>query len=176
VFSHIVDSNSTFTAVHSSGLSDKVGKICEFYQFDNEKTKKMLIAANLHDIGKLAIPNSILDKNGKLTDDEFALIKSHTYYTRAALEKIDGFEDITNWAANHHEKLDGNGYPYGLNAKEISFESRLMGCLDMYQALTETRPYREGLGHEKTMSILYEHAQKGFIDTQIVKDIDSYFQ
>ncbi|MDK2062842.1 HD domain-containing protein [Aliarcobacter butzleri] len=176
VFSHIVDSNSTFTAVHSSGLSQKVEILSKFYNFDSNKVKKMIIAANLHDIGKLAIPNSILDKNGKLTEDEYAVIKSHTYYTRVALEKIDGFEEITDWAANHHEKLDGKGYPYGLSSEKISFECRLMGCLDMYQALTENRPYRAGLTHEKTVSILYEHAEKGYIDSKIVKDIDIVFR
>lgn len=175
VFSHIIDSNSTFTAVHSSGLSEKVETLSKFYKFDTEKVKKMIIAANLHDIGKLAIPNSILDKNGKLTEDEYSIIKSHTYYTRSALEKIDGFEEITEWAANHHEKLDGSGYPYGLKKEEITFESRILGCLDMYQALTETRPYREGLSHQKTMDILYEHTQKGYIDLSIVKDIDKVF-
>jgi len=175
VFSHIIDSNSKFTGTHSSGLSQKAKIMAEYYNYDINKIKKLVIAANLHDIGKLAIPNSILDKNGKLDSTEFAIIKSHTYYTRQALEKISGFEDITNWASNHHEKLDGSGYPYGFDKDKLCFDSRLMGCLDMYQALTEDRPYRKGLGHKKTMEILYDHAQKDLIDPKIVKDIDKVF-
>ena len=66
-----------------------------------------------------------------------------------ALEKIDGFEDITNWAANHHEKLDGSGYPYGIEKEKICFDSRLMGCLDMYQALTEKQTLQGGAGTYK---------------------------
>lgn len=176
VFRNIVDSNSEFTGNHSSGLSQKIYIMAKYYGYDSEKTKKLIIAANLHDLGKLAISNSILNKKGALNDDEFAIIKAHTYYTRQALEKVDGFFDITNWASNHHEKLDGSGYPYGLNAKDLDFESRLMGCLDIYQALTENRPYREGLSHEKTMCILYEQVNKGLIDAQIVNDIEKVFK
>ena len=175
VFSQIVDANSSFTSRHSSGLSEKVEKMANFYKFSYDKVSKLIIAANLHDLGKLAIPNSILEKNGKLTHDEFETIKSHTYYTRQALEKLDGFEEIVNWAANHHEKLNGEGYPYGIEGNKLSFEERLMTCLDIYQALTEDRPYREGMSHEKTMEILNDQGSKGYIDFNIVKDLDKVF-
>jgi HD-GYP domain-containing protein (c-di-GMP phosphodiesterase class II) len=175
VFSQIVDSNSSFTSRHSSGLSDKVKTMANFYNFDYEKVSKLIIAANLHDLGKLAIPNAILEKNGKLTHNEFETIKSHTYYTRQALEKLDGFEEIVNWAANHHEKLNGEGYPYGISGDQLSFEERLMTCLDIYQALTEDRPYRAGMTHEDTMSILNDQGEKGYIDLTIVKDINKVF-
>lgn len=176
VFRKIVDSNSKFTARHSSGLSQKVQTMAKYYKYDEEKVYKLTIAANLHDLGKLAIPNSILDKNGKLTEEEFAIIKSHTYYTRQALEKIDGFEEIVEWASNHHEKLDGKGYPYQMTKDKLCFDSRLMTCLDIYQALTEDRPYREGMGHEKAMDILYNQASSGYIDLNIVKDVDEIFK
>lgn len=175
VFSQIVDSNSSFTSRHSSGLSDKVEKMANFYKYDYEMVSKLIIAANLHDLGKLAIPNAILEKNGKLTYEEFETIKSHTYYTRQALEKLDGFEEIVNWAANHHEKLNGLGYPYGISGDQLSFEERLMSCLDIYQALREDRPYRLGMTHEDTMSILTDQGTKGYIDLGIVKDIDKVF-
>jgi len=175
VFSKIVDSNSSFTSRHSCGLSDKVEKMATFYNYEYEKVSKLIIAANLHDLGKLAIPNSILEKNGKLTHEEFEIIKSHTYYTRQALEKINGFEEIVNWAANHHEKLNGEGYPYGISGEQLSFEERLMTCLDIYQALTEDRPYRLGMTHKDTMEILYEQGSKGYIDSDIIDDIDKVF-
>ena len=176
VFSRIVDSNSSFTSRHSSGLSDKVGQMATYYNYEEETVSKLIIAANLHDLGKLAIPNAILEKNGKLTHEEFEIIKSHTYYTRQALEKLDGFEEIVNWAANHHEKLNGQGYPYGIDGDKLSFKERLMTCLDIYQALTEDRPYRLGMTHKDTMDILIEQGEKGYIDLSIVKDIDKVFK
>ena len=176
VFSQIVDSNSSFTARHSSGLSEKVEKMANYYNYDYDIVSKLIIAANLHDLGKLAIPNSILEKNGKLTNEEFEIIKSHTYYTRQALEKLDGFEEIVDWASNHHEKLNGLGYPYGISGDKLSFKERLMTCLDIYQALTEDRPYRVGMTHESTMNILIEQGEKGYIDLSIVKDLDKVFK
>lgn len=176
VFRNIVDSNSEFTSNHSSGLSQKMERMAKYYGYDDEKTKKLVIAANLHDLGKLAVSNTILNKNSSLTEEEYKIIKSHTYYTRQALEKVEGFTDIVNWASNHHEKLDGSGYPYGLSAKDLDFESRLMGCLDIYQALTENRPYREGLDHQETMSILRKHVDSNLIDGKIVDDLDKVFK
>lgn len=176
VFSSIIDSNSEFTSYHSSGLSEKTRIMSKYYNFDSEKTKKLIIAANLHDLGKLAVSNTILNKQEALTKEEFEIIKSHTYYTRQALEKFDGCLDITNWASNHHEKLDGSGYPYGLSAKDLDFESRLMGCLDMYQALTENRPYRKNLTHKEAMTILKRHVTLGLIDDKIVNDLDMVFK
>lgn len=175
VFSKIVDSKSVFTARHSSGLEEKTEVMSDFYGFDDTKKKGMMIAATLHDLGKLAISNAILDKPGKLDEAEMETMRSHTYYTAKALQQIDGFERISKWAANHHEKLDGSGYPFGYDAAVLGFEERLMGCLDMYQALTEDRPYREGMGHERALSILREQAQRGFIDGQIVDDIANVF-
>lgn len=149
--------------------------MADFYNFSSEKKQKLLIAANLHDLGKLAIPNAILDKPGRLTDEEFEIIKSHTYFTRVALEKIAGFEEITNWAANHHEKLDSNGYPFGFKGENLGFEERLMTCLDIYQALTEDRPYRAGMSHTQAIEILQRNASRNFIDKDIVSDIDNVF-
>lgn len=176
VFSNIIDTKSKFTRTHSKGLAEKAAAMAEFYNYSIDEKTKLVIAADLHDIGKLAIPNAILDAPRKLTSEEFALIESHTYYTRVALSKIHGFEDITEWAANHHEKLNGKGYPYGKTAEELDFNSRLMGCLDIYQALTEDRPYRKGLSHDKTIGIMREMVSGGFIDGGRVRDIDDVFR
>lgn len=175
VFSNIIDSKSKFTRRHSKGLAEKAALMGDYYNFNEDEKIKFVIAADLHDLGKLAIPNSILDAQRKLTNDEFALIESHTYYTRRALSKIHGFEEITEWASNHHEKLNGLGYPYGKTAQELDFNSRLMGCLDIYQALTEERPYRTGLSHEQAMDIMHEMVNGGFIDSGIVNDINIVF-
>lgn len=173
VFSKIIDSKSKFTRKHSKGIAEKAAIMADYYNYDAEKKTKLVIAANLHDLGKLAVPNSILDKPDKLTEEEFDVIKTHTYYTRVALSKIQGFEDITEWAANHHEKLNGLGYPYGKKANELDFNSRLMGCIDIYQALTEERPYRSTLSHSETIQIMVGMANEGFIDRDRVRDVDA---
>ncbi|MFL0253214.1 HD-GYP domain-containing protein [Clostridium neuense] len=175
VFSKIIDSKSKFTRRHSKGIAEKAGIMADYYKYAEEEKTKLIIAANLHDLGKLAIPNTILDSPRKLTEDEFYMIKSHTYYTRAALSQIDGFEDITEWASNHHEKLNGAGYPYGKKGDELDFNSRLMGCIDIYQALTEERPYRKPLKHTTVMNIMNDMVQGGYIDGSIVSDINFVF-
>lgn len=175
LFSKIIDNKSHFTKAHSSGLADKVSAMCDSYRFSYEEKMKLIIAAKLHDIGKLAIPNAILDKPGKLTDEEFFIIQKHAYYTKTCLEKIKGFEEITKWASNHHEKLNGRGYPYGLNSSDLDFNSRLMACLDIYQALTEERPYRKPLSHKEAVNILKDMAKNNLVDKNIVSDLDKVF-
>jgi HD-GYP domain-containing protein (c-di-GMP phosphodiesterase class II) len=176
IFSRIIDSKSHFTKRHSSGLAEKAAAMADYYGKSSEEKTKLVIAADLHDLGKLAVPNSILDCPRALTDKEFKIVKKHVYYTRVALETISGFEDITEWAANHHEKLNGKGYPFGKTGDELDFNSRLMGCLDIYQALTEERPYRKGMSHGETMKVLGNMAKMGMIDGGIVEDVDRGFE
>jgi HD-GYP domain-containing protein (c-di-GMP phosphodiesterase class II) len=175
IFSRIIDSKSHFTKRHSSGLAEKAAAMADYYGKSSEEKTKLVIAADLHDLGKLAVPNSILDCPRALTDKEFKIVKKHVYYTRVALETISGFEDITEWAANHHEKLNGKGYPFGKTGDELDFNSRMMGCLDIYQALTEERPYREGMSHGETMKVLGNMVEMGMIDEGIVRDLDGVF-
>lgn len=175
VFSKIIDCKSRFTAKHSSGLSNKVYEMACYYNKSEEEKIKLVIAANLHDIGKLAVPNNILDKPCKLSEEEFCIVKNHPYYTRVCLESINEFKDIAQWASNHHEKLNGKGYPNGLLEENLDFNSRLLACLDIYQALAEERPYRKPLPHEECMKILYEMVSDNFIDANITKDIDFVF-
>ncbi len=172
IFMKIIDSKSKFTFRHSLGISEKTKKMCEFYNFSEINKIKMIIAANLHDLGKLYIPNAILDKPGLLNLFEFQEMKQHTYYTKLALEKIPEFQDIAKWAANHHEKLNGLGYPEGLTADELDFQSRIIAVVDIYQALTEERPYRKSLEHKKVIEIMQEMANKNFIDKKILSDLD----
>ncbi len=174
IFTTIIDSKSSFTGKHSSGIVKKTKIACDFYGFSNEEGIKMQIAASLHDLGKLAIPSEILDKPGKLTSKEIEIMKSHSYYTKFALKQVDHFEDIKEWAANHHETLNGTGYPEGLTAKDLGFNSRLLACIDIFQALTEDRPYRKGLKFRETFKIMKEMADNGFIDKSIVCDFIPY--
>lgn len=175
VFSKIIDSKSAFTREHSCGLTKKAAKMGEFYKKPQEEIYKLMITGDLHDIGKLTISNDILDKPGALNRHEVDIIQQHTFYTRLSLQEIQGFEDITEWAANHHEKLNGRGYPYGKNERELDFNSRLMACLDIYQALCEERPYRKPMRHEDAAGILRNMAAEGSLDGKIVEDVIGVF-
>jgi HD-GYP domain-containing protein (c-di-GMP phosphodiesterase class II) len=169
VFAAIIDKKSAFTHEHSIGLFNHTNLFSKYYGFSEEETMKMKIAALLHDIGKLSIPNQILDKPGRLTADEFSIIKSHTYYTKLILNNIQGMEDIAEWAANHHETLRGKGYPEGLDAGQLCHKSRIMAVCDIYQALTEDRPYRTGMSKEKSLGIMDSMVEIGNIDGSVVK-------
>jgi HD-GYP domain-containing protein (c-di-GMP phosphodiesterase class II) len=154
ILASIIDNKSAFTARHSMGISNLAFMVSKYLGYSEEKCLQMKIAGLLHDIGKLAIPNSILDKNGSLTQDEFCIIKSHVYYTKMILDGIEDIREISEWASNHHEKLNGTGYPRNLDESKLFEESRIMGVCDIYQALTEDRPYRNGLDKNKTFAIL----------------------
>jgi HD-GYP domain-containing protein (c-di-GMP phosphodiesterase class II) len=144
-----------------------------YYGFDPVLRAKTYLAASLHDIGKLGIPNEILDKPGKLTDSEFSVIKGHVKGTYDLLNGITGFGEICGWASSHHEKFDGTGYPFGEKADDLGFVDRLLACTDIYQAVNEERPYHARRGHSETMKIMWEMAGKGYIDEPIVKDFDA---
>ncbi|GAB0058159.1 3'3'-cGAMP-specific phosphodiesterase 1 [Candidatus Magnetaquicoccaceae bacterium FCR-1] len=175
VFSRIIDSKSRFTHSHSSGLEEKTARMAGYLGADPTTILQLRIAAALHDVGKLAMPNAILDKPGKLDDAERARMMEHTYFTRKCLEGIPGLEQITEWASNHHEKLNGAGYPLRLPGEELDIWSRLLTVLDIYQALTEERPYRQSLTHRQTMEILYRLVAEGEVDPGLVKAVDRAF-
>jgi HD-GYP domain-containing protein (c-di-GMP phosphodiesterase class II) len=168
----IIDYKSDFTRKHSTQIANKAWFMGERYKQKPEELAQLYLAASLHDLGKLAVPSDILEKPGKLTGEEFQIIKNHVYVTSELLKEIEGFETICQWASNHHEKLDGSGYPYGKKGAQLDFNSRLLACLDLYQAISEERPYHPGRNHGDTMLILYEMADFGKIDVNITKDMD----
>lgn len=176
IFSKIIDGKSKFTAKHSTDLEEKSLKLVEYFGFDDETKLKIQIASNLHDIGKLGTPNSILDKEGGLTQKELFEVKKHAYLTHTILSKIDNFSDITKWASSHHERLDGSGYPFGLTQNELGFEERIVSCLDFYQALVEDRPYRKSMAHDEAMILLRKNLSDFDIDVEIVDAIDVVFR
>ena len=175
LFANIIDYKSNFTKNHSMGIANKASVMAKYYKFDEEIVTKLYLAGALHDIGKLVVDRDILEKPDKLTNDEFVHIQNHAYYTYEILSKIKGLEDITLWASLHHEKLDGSGYPFGKTESELGFMERLMGCLDIYQALIEERPYKEGYTHDKAISILLNMADRNLLDRNIIKDIEITF-
>ena len=168
----IIDYKSVFTQKHSTQIANKAWFMGKHYQYEPQVLAELYLAASLHDLGKLAVPSDILEKPGKLTGEEFDIIKEHVRLTWELLHDIEGFETICQWACNHHEKLDGSGYPFGKKADELDFNSRLLACLDLYQAISEERPYHPGRNHADTMKILYEMAGTGKIDKDIVNDLN----
>jgi HD-GYP domain-containing protein (c-di-GMP phosphodiesterase class II) len=168
----IIDCKSSFTHKHSTQIANKAWFMGKYYKYDREMLSELYLAASLHDLGKLVIPSEILEKPGKLTNEEFEIIKSHVYLTWELLKDVEGFETICQWASNHHEKEDGNGYPFKKKADELDFNSKVMVCLDLYQAISEERPYHPKRNHADTMQIIYEMANTGKIDKDIAKDFD----
>lgn len=175
VFARIIDYKSHVTCMHSRGIAEKSGQLGAFLGMETEKCTKLYLAGALHDIGKMAIPTEILEKPDKLTKDEFEVMKTHAKISWDILQKMNGLEDVAEWAAFHHEKLNGAGYPFGYTAERLSREDRILACMDIYQALTESRLYKKGFSHEKSIGIMREMVAGGFIDADITAAIDECF-
>jgi len=159
-FADVVDAKSPFTYRHSLGVADAALGIAQTMGLSAERVHFIRRAALLHDIGKLNVSNLILDKPGKLDDSEWRAILMHPAITRRILERVAAFEEIAIIAGEHHEKLDGSGYPNRLAAKDLSLESRLVAVADIYGALSENRPYRDDLPLEKIISIMSRDVPK----------------
>jgi HD-GYP domain-containing protein (c-di-GMP phosphodiesterase class II) len=114
IFSKIIDATSHYAASHSQNVA-KVAKVLSKKRgFCENEEKEFYLAGLLHDLGKLVVPNEILNKQGTLTKEEFDIVKQHPYYSHRILEQVDGFDKIALWVGSHHETLDVNGYPYQL--------------------------------------------------------------
>ena len=168
VAAHIIDFRNRFTATHSRGVAAVARELSLLSGFPEKEGKIMEIAGFLHDLGKLAVPNEILEKNGALSEEEFNVIRKHTYYTHAILSRLRGLEYIAVLAAHHHEKLDGSGYPFHVKGQNFSQLSRIMAVADVLTALTEDRPYRAGMNRERTEKILWDMAEGNGLDGGIV--------
>ena len=166
--SKIIDFRSPFTAMHSAGVAATAVALAELLGMSSDECKMMRIAGYVHDIGKLKIPDEILEKPGKLTDEEFNIMKEHAYYTWILLKDVKGFEQIAPWAAFHHEKLNGNGYPFHLTEGELHLGSRIMTIADIFSAITEDRPYRKSMEKEKVIAILLEDTGRGLLSESLV--------
>ncbi|MBF0399052.1 MAG: HD domain-containing protein, partial [Desulfobacterales bacterium] len=168
-FSHIIDFRSRFTATHSAGVTASARTLAKLCGMSEEECHLMEIAGFLHDIGKLSIPNEILEKPGQLTKEEFNIIKTHSYFTYRILENIPSFNKINEWSAYHHERLDGRGYPFRLNNKDLSLGSRILAVADIFTAIKEDRPYRKGMSKFEIIEVLDTMALNSAVDGDIVE-------
>jgi HD-GYP domain-containing protein (c-di-GMP phosphodiesterase class II) len=175
ILSRIVDFRSSFTATHSSGVATTASLLARRLLFEERECRLIRIAGHLHDLGKVAVPNAILEKPARLNSSEFDVIRGHAYHTFRILENIGGFEEISRWAAFHHERMDGNGYPFHHRGDALPLGSRILAVADVFTALTENRPYRRGVLRDGTIGILREFASNGSLDGRIVSVlIDGY--
>lgn len=180
IMAYIVDQKSPFTARHSARVGALARFLAQRHGLDAQRCDKLEIAGHLHDLGKLRIPDHILEKPGPLTEGERAIMKQHSYETFEILRHIRGIEDIARWAAYHHEGLDGTGYPFHPGAAALSIEARILAVADIFQALVQDRPYRAGLPLEQVLRILDEETAGGRLDGEITalakRHADSCFE
>lgn len=168
IFSKIIDATSHFTATHSKNVANVTRALAIIQGFCNKEADQFYLAGLLHDLGKLAIPNEILNKPGKLSKIECEIVKQHPYYSYTILNEVDGFKNIASWVGAHHETLDGNGYPFRLNASEICLGCRILATADIYCALVESRPYGNGVSNEIALNTMDQMVKAEKIDNKIV--------
>jgi HD-GYP domain-containing protein (c-di-GMP phosphodiesterase class II) len=153
-FAQVVDSKSPYTAGHSDRVALFTDMIAEQLGLPPEKRRFLKRAALLHDLGKLGVSNQILDKQGKLTEEEWQSVRQHPAKSEMILSRISAFQELARIAGGHHERLDGKGYPRGIAGDEISLETRIITCADIFDALTAERPYRGAMPVSKALEIL----------------------
>nr|MBL8412279.1 HD-GYP domain-containing protein [Dechloromonas sp.] len=156
-FGQVVDSKSPYTSGHSARVALYTDMIAEILELSPERRRWLKRGALLHDVGKLGVSNSVLDKPGKLDDEEWKAVQAHAMYTETILSRIEAFAELAVVAAAHHERLDGKGYPRGLTAEEICLETRIITTADIFDAITAERPYRGAVPIPKTLEIMAEN-------------------
>lgn len=168
IFSRIVDAKSPFTAEHSLGVAQLARWFAERLQLPSLACDKIEIAGLLHDLGKLRVPDEVLDKPGPLDERERKIMNAHSFETYQILRHIRGFEDIAQWAAYHHEEPDGNGYPFHLSGGTLPLEARILRVADIFQAMAQDRPYRAGLPAPAVLDFLNQLMARGRVEADIL--------
>jgi HD-GYP domain-containing protein (c-di-GMP phosphodiesterase class II) len=155
-FNQLLDLKDLNTGVHSTRLAEWGMRVGQELGLEESALQNLEVAALLHDIGKVGIPDAILRKPGKLEPEEYALMKKHPEYGWAVLRMLPGFERAALDILHHHETFDGKGYPAGLKDTEIPVVSRIVCVIDAFDAMVSSRPYRKGLPHEEAVRRLKE--------------------
>jgi HD-GYP domain-containing protein (c-di-GMP phosphodiesterase class II) len=144
-FNQLLDLKDLNTGVHSTRLAEWGMRVAQELGIDGRGVLDIEVAALLHDIGKMGVPDAILRKPGRLTEEEFAIVKKHPEYGWAVLRQMPGFEDASLFVLHHHENFDGKGYPAVLKELEIPIGSRIVSVIEAFDAMVSSRPYRQGL-------------------------------
>ncbi len=168
IFARIIDAKSPYTEQHSQGVARLSRYLAERMGLDFVACEKIEVAGLLHDIGKLQIPDEIIEGRAALSAQEFNIMKSHSYGTRQVLKRLHAIEEIARWAAYHHETPDGHGYPFHVGGTALPLEARIINVADIFQALAQERPYRAPMAPEDIIAILHERASQGRADPSVV--------
>ncbi|WP_462099672.1 HD-GYP domain-containing protein [Vibrio cholerae] len=171
LMANIVDAKSQFTFYHSQKVAEICQRLAKELGLDPEMQKALYLTGLVHDIGKLHTPEDILHKPSKLNESEYLCIQRHSTDSRYTLQMMFGNSMICEWAGNHHERLDGSGYPRGLQGSEIDLPSRIIAVADVFQALTQARPYRGRMSLKEVMNILSHEVSCGRLDNQVFEVI-----
>jgi len=174
-FNQLLDLKDLNTGVHSTRLAEWGMRIGQELGLEESVLQNLEIAALLHDIGKVGIPDAILRKPGRLEADEYALMKKHPEYGWAVLRMLPGFERAALDILHHHESFDGTGYPAGLKETETPIVSRIVSVIDAFDAMVSSRPYRKGLPYEEAVRRLVESSGTQF-DPVVVQCFLSFAQ
>ncbi len=154
---------------HSVAVSVYIIIFAHFLKMDRKVVQELSIGAFLHDIGKIMIPDEILNKPGKLTDDEFTIMKTHANHSIDIIKKTPGVSELSLQVATlHHEKINGNGYPFQVKGDDITKYGRMIAICDIFDALTANRVYKEGFAHTKAFAILLELVNQNHLDKTLV--------
>jgi HD-GYP domain-containing protein (c-di-GMP phosphodiesterase class II) len=173
VFSVIVDAKSPYTRRHSDAVARLSRLIGELMGLPTRSCELLELAGLLHDLGKLRVPDNYLEKPSKLSQEEYAIVRRHSFDTFNILKNIKGLEEVAQWASQHHERIDGSGYPYHLRKDDLSLEARIIAVADVFQALEQNRPYRGPMEPEQILAILREEAEAGRLDGEVVACVAS---
>lgn len=166
---HIVDAKSPFTFQHSDKVALVAKALAKDAKLSDMDADQLYVAGLMHDVGKLRTPDEILHSPGKLSDQERSIIKRHTVDTMMTLEGLFPNSKIGEWASNHHERLNGTGYPYSLAEDELDTPSRIIAVADVFQALSQKRPYKGRMSIEEVMQILDKMVAAHELDSEIVE-------
>ncbi|HYQ48466.1 MAG TPA: HD domain-containing phosphohydrolase [Thermodesulfovibrionales bacterium] len=175
LFSRIIDFKSPFTTTHSSGVAACAEFLARKTGFAKSECTAMRIAGHMHDLGKLAVPVEILDKPARLSRKEYNVGRHHSFYTYRILQPVAPLQTINTWAALHHERLDGSGYPFHLKKKDLPLGSQIMAVADVFTALTEDRPYRSGMKQPGAMRILDTMSSQSALNREIIAVLRQHY-
>jgi HD-GYP domain-containing protein (c-di-GMP phosphodiesterase class II) len=153
-FNQMLDLKDINTGVHSTRLAEWALRVARKMDMPEERLYQVEVAALLHDIGKIGVPDAILKKPGPLTPEERALINRHPEYSWSILRLFPGLEEASLYALHHHENVDGTGYPAGLKGNDIPMVSRIISVIDAFDAMVSNRCYRQGLPHSEAIARL----------------------
>lgn len=176
LFRMIIDFRSKHTATHSKSVAAVAETLARRIGFSGYSCSMMHVAGNLHDLGKLAVPVAILDKPSGLSVEERAIVRSHPYFTRQILQRIGGLDEIVEWAASHHEHLDGTGYPSRITDSTLSLGAKIVATADIFSALSEDRPYRLPMTHQKVMEVMRTMEKDRQLDPFVLRLVEENFE